>query len=127
AMRIGWLLQCRSMRARPWRSRLPRAIVVAVATAGAATFLLRPRGGVVEPAPVDVQAYFTAAQLDRALAYRRVQRRIGLGDIALGGGTLVLLARQPPRGLLDPLERRPLAGGAAAAAALSLVLVAVGL
>jgi Zn-dependent protease with chaperone function len=115
------------MRARPWRSRLPRAIVVAVATAGAATFLLRPRGGVVEPARVDVQAYFTAAELDRARAYRRVQRRIGVAGIALGGGTLVLLARRPPRRLLEPLERRPVAGGATAAAGLSLVLVAVGL
>ena len=92
------------MRALPWRSRLPRAIVVAVATAGAATFLLRPRGGVVEPARVDVQAYFTAAELDRARAYRRVQRRIGLAGVALGGGTLVLLARRPPGRLLEPLE-----------------------
>jgi STE24 endopeptidase len=115
------------MRARPWRSRLPRAIVTAVAAAGAATFLLRPRGGVVEPARVDVQAYFTGAELGRARAYRRVQRRIGVGGLALGAGTLVLLARRPPRRVLEPLEPHPLAGGAAVGAGISLALVAVGL
>jgi STE24 endopeptidase len=76
---------------------------------------------------VDVQAYFTAGELDRARAYRRVQRRIGLAGTALGGGTLVLVARRPPRRLLEPLERHPVAGDAAAGAGLSLVLVAVGL
>ena len=48
------------------RSRLPLAIVVAVAAAATATFLLRPRSGLIEPATVDVKGYFTAFQLDRA-------------------------------------------------------------
>jgi STE24 endopeptidase len=120
---MGWLLQCSGMKA--GRSRLPLAILVAVAAAGAATFLLRPRSGLIDPAPVDVQAYFTAYQLDRAEDYRSVQRLLALGGLAVGGATLALLAWRPPR-VLDRLSRRPLLGGAAAGAGVSLLLVVVG-
>ena len=107
------------------RSRLPLAILVAVAAAGAATFLLRPRSGLIDPAPVDVQAYFTDYQLDRAEDYRSVQRLLALGGLAFGGATLALMAWRPPRAL-DRLSRRPLLGGAAAGAGISLLLVVVG-
>jgi STE24 endopeptidase len=107
------------------RSRLPLAILVAVAAAGAATFLLRPRGGLIDPAPVDAQAYFTAYQLDRAEDYRSVQRLLALGGLGVGGATLALLAWRPPR-VLNRLSRRPLLGGAAAGAGISLLLVVVG-
>jgi STE24 endopeptidase len=109
------------------RSRLPLAILVAVAAAGAATFLLRPRSGLVEPAPVDVKAYFSAAQLDRAEDFRGPQRLLGLAGLAASGGALTLLVLRPPRRLLDPLARRPILGGAAAGTGISLMLVAVGL
>jgi len=109
------------------RSRLPLAILGAVAAAGAATLLLRPRGGLVEPASVSVEAYFSAAQLDRAEDFRGIQRLIGLGGLAVTGTTLLLLAARPPRRLLDPLSRRPILGGAAAGAGISLVLEATGL
>jgi STE24 endopeptidase len=109
------------------RSRLPLAILVAVAAAGAATFLLRPRSGLVEPVGVDVEAYFSAAQLDRAEDFRGPQRLLGLAGLAASGGVLALLALRPPRRLLDPLARRPILGGAAAGAGISLVLVVVGL
>jgi hypothetical protein len=79
------------------RSRLPLAIVVAVAAAGAATFLLRPRTGLIEPAAVDVQGYFTAFQLERAEDFRNVQRLLGVGGLLVGTGTLALLAWRPPR------------------------------
>jgi STE24 endopeptidase len=105
------------------RSRLPLAIVVAVAAAAAATYLLRPRGGLIEPAPVEAQQYFTASQLDRAEDFRSLQRVLALTGLGIGIGTLAVLAWHPPRRLLARLERRPLLGGAAAGAAISLVVV----
>jgi STE24 endopeptidase len=109
------------------RLRLPLAILVAVAAAGAATFLLRPRNGLIEPAPVDVEAYFTSFQLDRAEDFRSVQRLLGIGGLALGTGTLALLVWRPPRRLFERLGKRPLLGAAAAGAGISVLLVVVGL
>ncbi|MGH2746136.1 MAG: hypothetical protein ACRDN8_27315, partial [Thermoleophilaceae bacterium] len=110
---------------RTGRSRLPLAIVVAVAAAGAATFLLRPRTGLIEPAAVDVQGYFTAFQLDRAEDFRSVQRLLGVGGLVVGTGTLALLAWRPPRRVFDRLAGRPVVGGAAAGAGISLLLLLV--
>jgi STE24 endopeptidase len=107
------------------RSRLPLAIVVAVAAAGAATFLLRPRSGMIEPAAVDVQGYFTALQLDRAEDFRSVQRLLAVGGLVVGTGTLALLAWRPPRRVFERLARRPILGGALAGAGISLLLVLV--
>jgi STE24 endopeptidase len=109
------------------RSRLPLAIVVAVAAAAAATFLLRPRSGLIEPVPVDVEGYFTAFQLDRAEDFRGLQRILGLAGLGVGVATLAVLVWRPPAGLLARLERRPLLGGAAAGAGISLLLVVTGL
>jgi STE24 endopeptidase len=110
---------------RAGRSRLPPAILVAVAAAGVATFLLRPRSGLIEPAAVDVQGYFTAFQLERAEDFRSVQRLLGVGGLVVGTGTLALLAWRPPRRVFDRLARRPVLGGAAAGAGISLLLVLV--
>jgi STE24 endopeptidase len=107
------------------RSRLPLAIVVAVAAAAAATFLLRPRSGLIEPVQVDAEQYFTAFQLDRAEDFRGLQRILGLTGLGVGLATLAILTWRPPRRLLERLEARPLLGGAAAGAAISVVLVAV--
>ena len=109
------------------RSRLPLAIAVAVAAAAAATLLLRPRSGLIEPAPVDVTQYFTAFQLERAEDFRSLQRMLGLAGLAVGVGTLGALVWRPPRRLLGRLEARPLLGGAAAGAGISLLLVVTGL
>ena len=106
------------------RSRLPAAILFAVVAAGLATFVLRPRG-LVEPASVNVEEYFSPAQLQRAEDFRDPQRLIALGGLALTGGTLALLALRPPRRLIDPLSKRPLLGGAAVGAGISLTLVVV--
>jgi STE24 endopeptidase len=105
------------------RSRLPLAFAVAVAAAAAATFLLRPRSGLLEPAPVEAQQYFTALQLDRAEDFRSLQRVLGLAGLGVGIGTLAVLAWRPPRGLFRRLEAHPLLGGAAAGAGISLLLV----
>jgi STE24 endopeptidase len=109
------------------RSRLPLAFVVAVAAAAVATFLLRPRSGLIEPAPVEVQHYFTTQQLDRAEDFRGLQRVLALAGLGIGVGTLAVLVWRPPRGVLRRLERRPLLGAAAAAAGISLLLVVTGL
>jgi STE24 endopeptidase len=107
------------------RSRLPLAILVAVAAAGAATFLLRPRSGLIEPAAVDVKGYFTAFQLERAEDFRSVQRLLAVGGLVAGTATLAILAWRPPRRLFDRLARRPILGGAATGAGLSVLLVLV--
>jgi STE24 endopeptidase len=109
------------------RLRLPLAILAAVVAAGAATFLLRPRGGVIDPAAVDVEAYFSRVQIERAEDFRDTQRLLGLAGIAVSGVTLGLLAWRPPRRLFARFGRRPTLGGAAAGAGISLLLVVVGL
>jgi STE24 endopeptidase len=109
------------------RSRLPVAILVAGAAAAAATYLLRPRSGIIDPAAVDVEAYFSAAQLERVEDFRDTQRLLGLAGIAVSGATLGVLAWRPPRRISASLAPRPLVGGAAAGAGISLLLVAVGL
>ena len=109
------------------RSRLPLAIAVAVAAAAAATLLLRPRSGLIEPAPVDVRQYFTAFQLERAQDFRSLQRILGLAGLGVGIGTLGVLAWRPPQRVLGRLQAQPLVGGAVAGAGISLVLVVTGL
>jgi STE24 endopeptidase len=112
------------------RYRLPLAVALAVAAAGVATLVLRPRGGLIEAAAVDPTAYFTSEQLDRAREYRGPQRIIAIGGLAASGLTLAMLALRPPRRfrrLCARLEGRPLLGGAAVGASIVLVLTVVGL
>jgi len=109
------------------RARLPAAVLATVVAAGVATWLLRPRSGIIEPAPVTAPDYFSHAQLEKAHDYRDTQRVLGLAGLALSGGVLVVVATAPPRRFLARLGRRPLLGGAAAGAGISFVLVVVGL
>jgi STE24 endopeptidase len=104
--------------------RLPVAALAAVVAAAAATLLIRPRGGLIEPAAVDVTAYFSPAELDRAKDFRGPQRLIGLAGLGLSGATLVLLALRLPR---ERLRGRPIRAAAAAGAGIALVLVLVNL
>jgi STE24 endopeptidase len=101
------------------------AAIAAVVAATAAALLIRPRGGLIEPAAVDATAYFSAAQLERADDFRDPQRLLGLAGVALSGVTLAVLAFRLPRGRLGRL--RPIRGGAAAGAGIALVLVLVNL
>ncbi len=112
------------------RWRLPLALVATALAAGIATLLLRPRSGLIDPAAVDATAYFSPAQLERAEDFRSVQRAIFIGQLAVSGATLAVLALRPPArfsALLERLGARPLLGGAAAGAGLSLILAVVGL
>ena len=75
-------------------------------------------------------AYFSAAQLDRAAAFNGPQRWIGLGSLAVELAVLALLALWRPRPIRRALalaSRRPWLGAAAIAAALSLILAIAGL
>jgi len=110
------------------RFGLPIAVGIAVFAAGAATFVLRPRTGLVEPAPVAAEAYFSPSELDRAREYREPQRLLALGGLAIEGATLALLVFRPPRRLRRALERggrRPIIAAAAAGAGFAVLLVAV--
>jgi STE24 endopeptidase len=102
--------------------RVPLAVLWASAAAGAATRALRPRNGLIEPAPVDVRDYFSSEQIDRARAYQRPQRALGMAGMALNGAALALIALRPPSVVRRALERsgeRPIAGAATVGAAMS--------
>ena len=106
------------------------AVAAALVVAEAAVLLLRPRGGVLEPAPVDVTSYFSRAEIDRAKAYRRPQLVLLAGGLAIQGALLGRLAARsaarPPGRLRRPF-RRPAAAAAAAGVGLSLALEAASL
>jgi STE24 endopeptidase len=110
--------------------RLGVAAIAAVIVAEGAVWLLRPRGEVVEPVAVSERSYFSTAQVDRAESFRSGQRLLGVGTLAIEGGVLVTLALWRPQALRNGLRavaRRPLLGGAAVGAALSISLSAAAL
>jgi len=107
------------------RHPLAVAAGAAVVTAVAASLLIRPRGGLIDPAAVDATAYFSHSQLDRAESFRGTQRLLGLAGLALSGATLALIALKLPRERLR--GRRPVLGAAGAGVGLSLLLVVVNL
>ncbi|MEA2426475.1 MAG: endopeptidase [Thermoleophilaceae bacterium] len=110
------------------RVGLPLAVGIAVVAAGAATFALRPRHGLIHPAPVAAEAYFSPSELDRIHDYRGPQRALGIGGLAIEGATLAVLALRPPRRLRRALERgraRPIVAAVAAGAAFAVLLVVV--
>jgi Zn-dependent protease with chaperone function len=110
--------------------RLPVTLGIAVFAAGVATVALRPRNGLIDPAPADPQAYFSTRELDRILDYAVGQRAIGITGLAVTGLTLGIVALRPPRAVRRALRRtgaRPVLGGAAAGAGISLLLVVVDL
>jgi STE24 endopeptidase len=102
------------------RARLRWAVAVgaAVVVAELAVVLLRPRDGVIEPAPVNAQSYFSDSQIERARDYRRPQLALYGGVLVVELGLLALLTARPPARLRGPFKR-PLLAGAVAGAALS--------
>ena len=103
------------------RARLPVALVAAVVVAQAAVFLMRPREGVIDPAPVSVRSYFSDQQLERARDFRRPQFALGIGAMLVEAGLLVYLVARPPKALTRDWKH-PIAAGAVAGAALSATL-----
>ena len=101
--------------------------MAAVVVAEAAAWLLRPRD-IEQPVQVDEGAYFSHAELSKARDYASGQRLILVGGLLAEGAVLVLLATGRPaisRRALERLGGRPVLGGAAAAAGLSIVIAVV--
>ncbi len=114
---------------RPTAVKIGAVAVAAVIVAEAAVWVMRPRGEIIDPAPVSEHAYFSQAQLDRANDFRDGQRLLALGTLAVEGAVLVVLAiwrPAPMRRLLGRASRRPLLGAAAVGAGISLTLAIVG-
>lgn len=103
------------------RLRLPLALVAAVAVAQGAVLALRPREGVIDPAPVSARSYFSAQQIERARDYRRPGLALFGAQLALQAGLLAILVVRAPR-VLGRRWRRPVLAGAGVGAALSLAL-----
>jgi STE24 endopeptidase len=98
------------------------AVVAAFVVAEAAVLLLRPRDGVIAPAPVDPGSYFTPDEIDRARDYRHGQLVIFGTSLVMEAAVLVWLVRRPPARLRD--ARRPVLMAAGAGAALAVGLAA---
>lgn len=110
--------------------RVGAVAVAAVVVAEGAAWLLRPKDEPIDPVAVSERAYFAEAQLERAEDFRDGRRLIGLGALAVEGGTLLLLVLwrpAPVRRALDLAARRPLLGAAAVGAGISLTLALAGL
>ena len=84
--------------------------------------LLRPRDGVIAPAPVDPRSYFTPDEIDRARDYREGQLVIFATSLVVEVAALAWLARRPSAALLG--ARRPVLVAAGAGASLSIGLTA---
>jgi STE24 endopeptidase len=110
------------------RTRLRWAVAVgaAVVVAELAVLLLRPRDGVIEPAEVRAQSYFSDSQIERARDYRGTQLALYGGVLVVQLGMLALLVARPPARLRGPF-RRPIVAGAIAGASLSIAVSAVAL
>lgn len=82
----------------------------------------------VEPAAIDLTAYFSSDALERAEDFRDAQRIIGLAGTALGAITVAVIALRPPRAVRRTLERagtRPLLGAAGVAAGIAVAVAVV--
>jgi STE24 endopeptidase len=104
--------------------RLGATAVAAVVVAEAAAWLLRPRD-IEQPVSADENAYFSHEELTKARDYASGQRLILVGSLVTEGAVLVLLATGRPavtRRALERLGARPVLGGAAAAAGLSIAV-----
>lgn len=110
--------------------RIGAVAVSAVIVAELAAWLLRPRGEVPEPVAVSERAHFERAYLERARDFRSGQRVIAIATLAVEGGLLVMVALWRPAPLRRGLSRaaaRPLLGGAAVGAGISIALATVSL
>ena len=98
--------------------------MAAVVVAEVAVVLLRPRHGVIEPAPVRTESYFSPQQIERAEDFRGGQLALYGGTLLIEIGLLIALVRRPPQQLRGRFVRPVLAAaatGAGLAVALELV------
>jgi STE24 endopeptidase len=105
--------------------RIGLSAIAMIVVAEGAVWLLRPRESPIEPATVAEGDYFTAAQLDRARDYRDGQLWLFGAGLLAEGAVLVAVALGRPgaaRRALDRLAGRPVLGGAAVGAGLSVAI-----
>jgi len=97
------------------------SLATAVALAEAAVVALRPRHGVIAPAPVEALAHFDAADIARARRYGRGQLALGGAGAIAEGALLIWLVHRDRDG--TPASRSlALVGGRGAGLSLGLVL-----
>jgi STE24 endopeptidase len=105
------------------RHRALPALLLAAAVAESARRLLSPRSRVIEPAPVDLRTYFSDEEIRRGRSFARPQMALAMARAAVELASLSLVILRPP----GPIARswsRPVAGGAAVGALLSVGLSA---
>jgi STE24 endopeptidase len=98
------------------------SLVVAAGGAEGARRLLTPRRRAIEPLPVALERYFSPAEIERGRSFARPQRLLALIATGVDLAALSALVARPP-GALQRTGRRPVLGGAGAAAGLSATLV----
>src|SRR6478752_4946057 len=79
--------------------RWAAAVGTAVVVAELAVVLLRPRDGLIEPAPVRAQSYFSDSEIEHAREYRRPQLALYGAIVVTEFGLLALLVARPPQRL----------------------------
>ena len=102
------------------------AVALALAVAAVAVLAMMPRTGVIAPVAVDPRDWFTAAQLDRAAAYRGPQLLLAVAGLLVEVAVLAGLVVRPPA-LLARTWRRPVLASAAAGGAIAVALAVAGL
>ncbi len=95
--------------------------MLALAAADVAARLLSPQEPQTQPDPIDLNAHFSAEEVQRGRSFARPQLAISLARGAVDAAALALLVRRPPRALEGRIGN-PLAAGAATAAAMSVGL-----
>ena len=110
--------------------RIGVIVVAMVVVAEGAVWLLGPDDPQIDAEHVSEAEYFNAAEVERARDYHSGQRLLLLAGVGLQTVALVTFALGRPRSardVLDRLEARPVLGGAAAGAGLSLAIAVVAL
>ena len=97
--------------------------LLAIAAAEGGRRLLSPTAPPVAPLRVDVETYFSPAEVERGRRFARPQLALALSRGALELGALGLAVRHPP----PLIPRRPVAGSAAVGAGMALALSAASL
>jgi STE24 endopeptidase len=108
-------------------ARVGGAAVAMVVVAEVAAWVLQPRNQIPDPLPVSERDYFSSSELTRAHDYVDGQRLLAFAGLGIEGAILLTAAVRPPRRarlLLDRLGSRPVLGGAAAGAAVSITVAA---
>jgi STE24 endopeptidase len=109
-------------------ARIGAIVVAMVVVAEGAVWLLSPEGPPVDPETVDESAFFDEAALERARDYRGGQRLLLYAGLGTQAVVLILLAAGRPaagRRALERLGERPVLGGIAAGAGLSVTMTLV--